>query len=208
MSVLEFNEQEVRESFSSAPFAVHHSLSEHPLLKLGLARPARRLPAGLAGRAQRGRRAGGAPGRRGSTPRATPGEIARGIETNGCWMVLKFVETDPEYSACPDEALDEVLPVVAAREGKATKKQAFIFLTAPNATTPLHTDPEENFLLQVKAKKQIEIGKWPYVGPSMRTSSATTAAATATSTRCRRTRSASSWSRATACTYRSTPPTG
>ena len=99
----------------------------------------------------------------GEAPRldATPGEIARGIETNGCWMVLKYAETDPQYSALLDEALDEILPVVADREGKATKREAFIFLTAPNATTPLHTDPEENFLLQVKAKKQIEIGKWP-----------------------------------------------
>jgi hypothetical protein len=161
MSVLEFNQQEVRENFSSAPFTVHHSLSEHPLLKLDrLAQLADSLPD-----SQVEHNVGDVPEvlPGGEAPRldATPGEVARGIETNGCWMVLKFVETDPEYSALLDEALDEVLPVVADREGKATKKQAFIFLTAPNATTPLHTDPEENFLLQVKAKKQIEIGKWP-----------------------------------------------
>ncbi len=161
MSVLEFNEQEVRENFSRAPFAVHHSLSDHPLLKLDrLAQLADSLPD-----SQVEHNLGDVPEvlPGGEAPRldATPGEIARGIETNGSWMVLKRVETDPEYSDLLHEALAEVIPLVADRVGGATKEQAFIFLTAPNATTPLHTDPEENFLLQVKAKKQIEIGTWP-----------------------------------------------
>ncbi len=28
------------------------------------------------------------------------GEIARNIDTSGCWMVLKNIERDPEYKRC------------------------------------------------------------------------------------------------------------
>jgi hypothetical protein len=161
MSVLEFSQQEVKENFSRAPFTVQHNLSGHPLLNLDrLAQLADSLPD-----SQVEHNLGDVPevlpGGVAPSLDATPGEIARGIETNGCWMVLKRVETDPEYRDLLHEALSEVIPLVSDRVGGATKEQAFIFLTAPNATTPLHTDPEENFLLQVKAKKQMDIGTWP-----------------------------------------------
>jgi hypothetical protein len=161
MTVLEFDTDVLKEKFSEAPFAVRHTLAGHPLLQLDrLAQLADSLPD-----SQVEHNLGDVPEvlPGGEAPRldASPGEIARGIESNGCWMVLKRVETDPEYSALLDQALDEVIPLVSDRQGGATKKQAFIFLTAPNATTPLHTDPEQNLLLQIKAKKQIEIGHWP-----------------------------------------------
>jgi JmjC domain len=161
LTVLEFDNKTVQEGFSRVPFEIKHSLSDHPLLKLDrLAQLADSLPD-----TQVEHNLGDVPEvlPGGEAPRldASPGEIARGIETNGCWMVLKRVESDPEYAALLHEALSDVIPLVEDRVGGATKEQAFIFLTAPNATTPLHTDPEENFLLQVKAKKQIEIGTWP-----------------------------------------------
>jgi hypothetical protein len=159
--VLEFDKSVMREDFSRVPFEVKHGLADHPLLELErLAQLADSLPD-----SQVEHNLGDVPEvlPGGEAPRldATPGEIARGIETNGCWMVLKRVESDPEYAALLHEALAEVIALVEERVGGATKEQAFIFLTAPNATTPLHSDPEENFLLQVKAKKQIEIGTWP-----------------------------------------------
>ena len=40
-----------------------------------------------------------------------PGEIARGIETNGCWMVLKNIEHDPAYRELLYLTLDEVEPL-------------------------------------------------------------------------------------------------
>jgi Cupin superfamily protein len=92
---------------------------------------------------------------------ATPGEIARGIQTNGAWMVLKHIETNPEYSALIDEALDEVMPYVTEREGAMRHRVGFIFLTSPGGTTPAHTDPEHNFLLQVSGWKEMTVGLWP-----------------------------------------------
>jgi hypothetical protein len=159
--LLEFDPVTAKENFSRAPFTVKHKLSDHPLLTLdALGRLADSLPPDQVEH-NLGDVPEVLPG--GEAPRldASPGEIARGIETNGCWMVLKKVDTDPAYRKLLEEALNDVLPLVADRVGEATGKEAFIFLTAPNATTPLHTDPEENLLLQIKSKKQIEIGRWP-----------------------------------------------
>lgn len=92
---------------------------------------------------------------------ATPGEIARGIETNGAWMVLKHIEDHPDYRALLDDALDEVMPYVSEREGQMRHRVGFIFLTSPGGTTPAHTDPEHNFLLQVRGWKEMTVGLWP-----------------------------------------------
>jgi mannose-6-phosphate isomerase-like protein (cupin superfamily) len=163
LTVLEFDQQTMKEGFSRRPFAIKHTLADNPLLTLDrLAQLADFLPEDHVEHNLAVDVPAVLPG--GNAPRlddATPGEIARGIETNGCWMVLKHAELDPEYRDLLHEALSEVIPLVEDRVGGATKEQAFIFLTAPNATTPLHTDPEENFLLQVKAKKQMDIGTWP-----------------------------------------------
>jgi hypothetical protein len=161
MTVLEFDQQVLRDRFSEAPFRIRHSLVDHPLLQLDrLATLADFLP-----ESQVEHNLGSVPEvlPGGEAPRldASPGEIARGIETNGSWMVLKRVESDPEYSALLDETLGEVIPLVSDRQGGATKKQAFIFLSAPNSVTPLHTDPEQNLLLQVRNSKEIDIGTWP-----------------------------------------------
>lgn len=94
-----------------------------------------------------------------SAPRAdlTPGDVARGIETNGCWMVLKRVESDPRYSAILDEVLGDIIERVAHREGGATRKEAYIFLSAPNSTTPVHIDPEHNVFLHVRGPKRFVV---------------------------------------------------
>src|SRR3546814_4592717 len=41
--------------------------------------------------------------------------------------------------------------------GGAKKLQAFIFVTSPNNVTPLHMDPEYNFLLQVRGTKLMSL---------------------------------------------------
>ena len=46
----------------------------------------------------------------GEAPRASlrPARSRATIETNGCWMVLKNIERDPEYKRCSTRCLDEV----------------------------------------------------------------------------------------------------
>src|SRR3954469_7497792 len=130
LTVLEFDNQTVQEGFSRVPFEIKHRLSEHPLLKLDrLPQLADSLPD-----TQVEHNLGDVPEvlPGGEAPRldASPGEIARGIETNGCWMVLKNIETDPEYQALLHRTLDEVVPLIGDREGEMRRREGFIFLSA------------------------------------------------------------------------------
>jgi quercetin dioxygenase-like cupin family protein len=99
---------------------------------------------------------------------SSPGEVARGIETNGCWLVLKHVETDPEYGRLLDETLDELVPAVGRREGGMRKREAFVFLSAPGSVTPSHVDPEHNILLQVRGTKDVNVGSFSDPGKQQR----------------------------------------
>jgi len=76
-------------------------------------------------------------------------------------MVLKNIERDPEYKRLLDDGLDEVAPHVRDSEGAMTEREGFIFLSAPGSMTPSHTDPEHNFLLQVRGSKQMNVGSFP-----------------------------------------------
>ena len=91
----------------------------------------------------------------------SPGEVARTIEDNGLWMVLKNIERHPDYKRLLDETLDEVSPLVKDSEGGMTLREGFVFLSSPNSTTPSHTDPEHNFLMQVRGTKQMTVGRFP-----------------------------------------------
>jgi oxalate decarboxylase/phosphoglucose isomerase-like protein (cupin superfamily) len=155
------------ENFARRPFAVTHALVEHPLLRLErIARLAESLhesqvesnpgtvpdvlPDGVAG-ARTGT----------ESVEPAPGEIVRGIETNGRWIVLKKIESDPEYRALLEESLEAIVPHVAHTEGGAVRKEAFIFISAPGSTTPSHIDPEHNLLLQIRGSKDMIVGAFP-----------------------------------------------
>lgn len=89
------------------------------------------------------------------------GDVARGIETNGCWMVLKNIEQHPDYRRLLEDSLDEVAAHLHGREGGMRKREGFIFLSAPGSVTPSHTDPEHNLLLQVRGTKEMNVGSFP-----------------------------------------------
>src|SRR5690242_20432437 len=60
-----------------------------------------------------------------------------------------------------DEILDEALPRLPAREGGMGRRESFLFLSAPDAVTPVHFDPEHNFLLQIRGTKVLHVGRFP-----------------------------------------------
>jgi hypothetical protein len=158
--LLEIDSAGFETHFGKEPFAVRHNLVSHELLTVErVAELADFLPEssvehnlGNVDKIVAG----------GEAPRLdqTPGEVARGIDSNGCWMVLKNVEQDPAYKALLDQTLDEVNEW-ADREGGQTLREAFIFLTAPNSMTPAHVDPEHNFLLQIRGDKVMHTGDFP-----------------------------------------------
>jgi hypothetical protein len=148
-------------SFGRRPLAVSHSLTDHELLSVeSIAQLAERLPEDRVEHNYANLPTVVAPDavERSDEP---VGEIARKIDSNGCWMVLKNIELDPAYKRLLDESLDEVAPLVSDREGGMAMREGFIFLSAPGSVTPSHTDPEHNFLLQVRGTKQIHVGRFP-----------------------------------------------
>lgn len=147
--------------FGRRPIAVDHTLAEDPLLSLeAIADLADRFP----GRVERHSAElpmvmpGGAP-----ELELSPSEIVRGIEDNGCWMVFWYIDQDPAYKALLDRCLDEAESYLPSGAGRALQREAFLFLSAPNAVTPIHFDPEHNFLLQIRGHKDMNVCPFPSV---------------------------------------------
>ena len=148
--------------FGREPFLVEHTLSDHPLLELeSIAQLADFLPADLVEH-NLGDQPEVLSDRGASLERVeqSPGEVARGIETNGSWMVLKEIERDPKYAELLNASLDEVQRYVADLEGPMVRRMGFIFLSAPGSVTPVHIDTEHNLLLQIKGTKQMSVGRY------------------------------------------------
>jgi ribosomal protein L16 Arg81 hydroxylase len=59
-----------------------------------------------------------------------------------------------------DECLDEVERYVGDRHGGMQYRRGYIFISAPNATTPVHFDPEQNLLLQIRGRKEMNLGRF------------------------------------------------
>lgn len=166
--LLGIDSDRLESNFAKEPFAVNHRLTDHDLLSIeSLARLADEIPLSSVEQ-NRGDVAAIVADGRVDLLDSTPGDIARGIETNGAWMVLKNIEQVSRYHGLLDELLDEVAPLVAGREGGMNLREGFVFLSAPNSTTPAHTDPEHNFLLQVRGTKSMNIGHFSDPGVEQR----------------------------------------
>lgn len=84
-------------------------------------------------------------------------ETIRSIDRNQSWMVLKFIEQDPEYRALLAAILAEIAPLAAKRTGAMLKLEGFIFVSSPGSVTPFHFDPEHNILLQLQGSKVMTV---------------------------------------------------
>jgi hypothetical protein len=84
-------------------------------------------------------------------------ETIRSIEENGSWMVLKLIQQDPTYRDLLRETLAELRPAIEAVTGPMLQLEGFIFVSSPDAVTPLHFDPEYNILCQIRGSKTMTI---------------------------------------------------
>ena len=143
--------------FEREAFAVRHRLTDHPLLQLPrLIELATVLP----GSSVEYNRADLPIGQDYlATPRngLTIDQTIRQIEDCHSWMVLKNVERDPQYKALLDECLEEIAPHVRTISPQLENREAFVFVSSPQAVTPYHCDPEHNFLLQIRGDKVMTI---------------------------------------------------
>lgn len=161
MPLLEIDRATFVRDFGRAPLPVAHRLVDHPLLTVeAIAELAEALP-----ERQVEHNLGNVPvvATPGDVSRAdlSPGDVARGIATNGCWMVLKNIEAQPRYAELLNDSLDEITELIGTTEGGMGLREGFVFLSAPGSVTPAHIDPEHNLLLQVRGRKEINIGAFP-----------------------------------------------
>ena len=155
--LLQIDTDAFRGSFDRRPFLIGHDLTNHPLFESSrLMRLCRSLP-----ETSVEYNAGNIP--ISVDPKRTPGnglsaeETIRRIAECKSWLVLKYVEQEPEYRALLYRCLAEI-----ARHSEPVRPgmclaQGFIFISSPGAVTPYHMDPEHNFLLQIRGGKRIHL---------------------------------------------------
>lgn len=154
------------------PFTFRHTLHDHGLLALdALAELADRLPADDARVERFGDAAFVGPqaaGPRGGTER-TAGSFVRAIATNGCWADLRHIERVPTYRALVESLLREALADLPRLRRACVSREGFVFITAPRAVTPPHSDPEHNFYLQLRGRKTFALAPLARLDPGQLT---------------------------------------
>jgi len=117
MTIVTIDPAIAREKFLTAPFALKHGLTDHPLFKLerlvelAKSRPQDRIEYNC-GKLQPGHSADQIPG-----INMPPADVIRRIKETDAWMVIKNVEDDPEYLAI----LRQFVNAAQAAAGKSAK---------------------------------------------------------------------------------------
>ena len=142
-----------RRNFLRKPFMLRHNLAGHPLFQLPrLVELAKSMPRDRiefnSGKVAVGVKPEDVP----KIDRPAE-EVIRSIETANAWMVIKFVEQDPEYRDLLARFVEEANTAAGKRPGEYSDLQGFIFISSANSTTPFHVDAEENILIQIRGDK-------------------------------------------------------
>lgn len=165
-AVVSYDLAEASANFRAKPFLVEHGLAGHPLFGLdSLGELADRLPADLVEH-NLGSVGAVVPG--GEVPRldGTPGDLVRGIETNGVWIALPIVLADgkldglPGYQDLFDQIMEDLAPMVPGGRDAMSGFHSVIFLAATGSTTPSHVDGEIGFLLHARGVKRVSFGRY------------------------------------------------
>jgi ribosomal protein L16 Arg81 hydroxylase len=143
--------------FLKAPFVLRHGLANSPLFRLPrLIELARSLPRDRieynSGKLAPGTRPEDVP-----KLDMAPEEVIRRIETANAWMVIKFVNEDPEYRALLESFVQEAHRAAGMQRGNYSDLQGFIFVSSAGSTTPFHVDAEENILIQISGDKKVHV---------------------------------------------------
>ncbi len=158
--ILAYDLDEGRVNFGRAPVALRHTLSDHPLFtQEALAELADELPID---KVEHNLGTVDAVVPDGEVPQLdlSPGEIVRGIDTNGCWIVLPELVNVPRYRALYDRILEDLRPLVGDGRNATSGYHSVIFMAAPGSVTPSHIDPEMGFLLHLRGDKRISVGRF------------------------------------------------
>jgi hypothetical protein len=156
-SLVQIDVEAFADAFARRSILVRHSLVDHPLFTMeAIAELADRLPHHSVRREH------------GNLPIADshnyvdvgegpPSASILDVERNGFRISLRNIQQVPEYAEVVNECLDEVEPLVAAREGGMQFRSGYLFISCPASTTPMHFDAEHSFLLQVRGTKHVSV---------------------------------------------------
>lgn len=84
-------------------------------------------------------------------------DVFRNIDKPGSWIALYNVEKDPQYASLAWQALATVRHLVERQQAGMFAPQAFIFISTPPSLTPFHIDTENNFWMQIRGRKVINL---------------------------------------------------
>jgi len=84
-------------------------------------------------------------------------EVFRRIEEPGSWVALYNVETHPAYKTFLAEVTESFRPLVEHEQTGICNVGGFIFISAPPSVTPFHIDRENNFWLQIRGRKTLNV---------------------------------------------------
>jgi hypothetical protein len=157
MSHLRFDPRIFAERYERLHFRVQHDLHRHPLFSmasiqaLALALPpedvemnAGDVPASL-------------PEGRAPDHRLSVVEALEQIEGCRTWIGLKKIRQVPAWGRLLDEVLDQIDAELLTLDPGMSRREGFLFITSPGSTVPIHVDPEQNFLLQIKGIKRARL---------------------------------------------------
>ena len=89
-------------------------------------------------------------------PGCTIEDIFANIEEQGSWIAIYDVQTDPLYQRFLWDVIGSAEKLVKGKE-KIWDVRGFIFMSAPPAITPFHIDRENNFWLQTRGRKKLNL---------------------------------------------------
>ena len=153
MSIVIVDKEVAAKSFLKTPFPLKHTLADHPaftlprLIELAKSQPRDSIEYNSGKVAV------------GVKPEDVPKldmsvvDVIKSIEKANAWMVIKFVENDPEYRALLEAFVREANEAAGRKPSDYSDLQGFIFVSSAKATTPFHVDYEENILIQIKGDK-------------------------------------------------------
>jgi mannose-6-phosphate isomerase-like protein (cupin superfamily) len=139
---------------------IHHNYHEHPLMQLPeLAKLAKDLTATGQCRFIKRETQQSSEFLHGAedTEGRSIDEVFARIEEPGSWVALYNVETHPAYREFLAEVTASVRKLVEPQQPGMFNVGGFIFISAPPSVTPFHIDRENNFWLQVKGRKTMNV---------------------------------------------------
>jgi hypothetical protein len=167
-SLVQIDVEAFADTFARRSILVRHSLVDHPLFTMeAIAELADRLPHHSV-RREHGHLPIADSHNYVDVGEGPPSASVLDVERNGFRISLRNIQQVPEYAEVVNDCLDEVEPLVAAREGGMRFRSGYLFISCPASTTPMHFDAEHSFLLQLRGTKQVTVAAFENDRPKLR----------------------------------------